>query len=128
MGLDLVSVHDALENEFASSTAASIVTDVWWIGLSDRDKQGVWVLSDGSPLSYTDWAEGQPDDHLGQEHCAELLRFYSAFTWNDAPCAFQPPRRSSSVPSLDRARLVHTCPSLSAPPAYVLLPNQPSPP
>ena len=38
------------------------------------------------PLSYTNWAPNQPDNHHHIEHCLELSKEYK-YEWNDYDCA-----------------------------------------
>ena len=79
--------HSAPENDFLSATAASLNTDRWWMGFSDQNQEGVWVWSDGSPPSYSNWEPTTTEPNGGtSENCGQLLRFYPAYTWNDEPC------------------------------------------
>ena len=87
MGKHLVSIHSAPENDFLSTTAASLNTDRWWMGFSRSDQEGVWVWSDGSPVTYSDWEPSTSEPNgASSENCGQLLRFNPAYTWNDEPC------------------------------------------
>ncbi|XP_073671216.1 uncharacterized protein [Paramisgurnus dabryanus] len=55
-----------------------------YIGATDRDKEGQFVDTDGKPLTFTNWAPGQPDDYLGAQDCG-VLRVGSGF-WDDVGC------------------------------------------
>lgn len=55
-----------------------------YIGATDRDKEGQFVDTDGKPLTFTNWASGQPDDFLGAQDCG-VLRVGSGF-WDDVGC------------------------------------------
>ena len=33
-----------------------------WIGFTDKDQEGNWVWTDGSPITYTNWNNGEPND------------------------------------------------------------------
>uniref|UniRef100_H3B614 Collectin-12 n=1 Tax=Latimeria chalumnae TaxID=7897 RepID=H3B614_LATCH len=59
----------------------------FWIGLTDRVKENEWVWLDGTPLNYTNWKMGQPDNwnhgHEPGEDCAGVIY---AGSWNDFYC------------------------------------------
>eukprot|EP00729_Bicosta_minor_P010288 gene10288-11803_t len=42
-----------------------------WIGCNDKDNEGKFVWTDGSPCS-SKWGPEQPDNHNGNENCVEL--------------------------------------------------------
>ena len=44
----------------------------FWLGFDDRREEGRWVREDGSPLDFTAWASGQPDDYQQSEDCAHM--------------------------------------------------------
>lgn len=53
-----------------------------WIGCNDKDNEGKFVWTDGSPCS-SKWGPEQPDNHNGNENCVELRL---AGELNDAQC------------------------------------------
>jgi len=60
----------------------------YWIGLRDNVSEGTFNWDDGEFFSYSNWAEGEPnniegDEFEGDEDCVSVL---SDGTWNDAPC------------------------------------------
>ena len=61
---DLVSIHSEAD---AKKVAAIVKEDGWtpnfWIGLNDRDTEGTFTWSDGTPLDFTSWWGGQPNNH-----------------------------------------------------------------
>ncbi len=63
--------------------------DRWWIGLSDRGREDQAAWSDGAPVGFTGWAEGQPDDAACGEDCAALRPKNG--TWSDGHCALRRP-------------------------------------
>ena len=85
-----------------------------WIGASDSEREGSWarrvrntfgdaVSYQSEWISYSHWADGQPDG-TARENCAEM---WTTGYWNDAPCtdrkAFacevpQPPREDFDFP------------------------------
>jgi hypothetical protein len=36
--------------------------ELFWIGLNDIKEEGNWVWSSGAPVTYTNWAPGEPND------------------------------------------------------------------
>ena len=57
-----------------------ITHESFWIDLTDRDEEGQWVWADKTPVTYTGWAERQPDNHEGKEDCAH--NNWNGFQWN----------------------------------------------
>lgn len=53
-----------------------------WFGGSDAAVEGTWVHTDGTPVIYSNWGPGQPDNY-GNEDCSEIL---PNTNWNDIPC------------------------------------------
>ncbi|XP_030055361.1 macrophage mannose receptor 1 [Microcaecilia unicolor] len=57
----------------------------FWIGLINVDPETGFTWSDGSPVSYTNWAYGEPNNYNGVELCGEVTN-YSDLMWNDRHC------------------------------------------
>uniref|UniRef100_A0AAX7SPA5 C-type lectin domain-containing protein n=1 Tax=Astatotilapia calliptera TaxID=8154 RepID=A0AAX7SPA5_ASTCA len=59
-----------------------------WIGLRSNPIEGGYSWSDGTPLSHTNWGDGEPNNHEGREDCVEMVSnangTYSL--WNDLNC------------------------------------------
>ena len=51
-GAYLVAINDEGEQEWLLGLFGS---DLYWIGLSDAEKEGEWVWQNGEPLTYTNW-------------------------------------------------------------------------
>ncbi|KAJ8040013.1 Collectin-12 [Holothuria leucospilota] len=92
-GAHLVFIKSELENKEVSrlsKVASKGLEKRWWIGLTDKDTEGVWKWYDVS-LTYANWHRNQPDNAGKNEDCGELGFRWSgenAF-WNDARCTRQ---------------------------------------
>ena len=56
----------------------------------DRDEEGVFIWTDGSPNDYNEWGPGQPSNAGGVEDCAHWVDPTVDATWkpwNDLPCS-----------------------------------------
>ncbi len=73
----LIMLEDAAEAAWLRTQ----ITGKWWIGLNDINVEGTWVWSDNSPLTYSAWKSGEPNNS-GGEDCAET----DDVGWNDEGC------------------------------------------
>ncbi|XP_066295929.1 sushi, von Willebrand factor type A, EGF and pentraxin domain-containing protein 1-like isoform X2 [Branchiostoma lanceolatum] len=62
----------------------------YWIGLTDREREGTWSWTDGRPLGpFTSWAVGEPNN-AGNEDCVVYGAHPSIRNkWNDVPCSLR---------------------------------------
>ena len=68
----LVIFHTAEEHKFVINNVLPEAYGRVWIGLNrDASNKQVWKWEDGSPLSFDQWQNNQPDD-LSSD-CAELM-------------------------------------------------------
>ena len=80
-GFQLASVQSAAQNALLVTAAAG---NHVWIGGTDAASEGAWVWSpSNTPLSYTNWAPGQPDS--GAQHCI-TGNFRNGGQWDDDNC------------------------------------------
>ncbi|KAM8728791.1 C-type lectin-like [Acanthopagrus schlegelii] len=102
-GANLVSIHSPEENEFVKFLIKNFdsAQGNTWIGLSDTQKEGGWMWSDGCAVDFIFWLPGQPDNYHGNENCGH---FWAGNTlkWNDFPCHL-------TLPSVCASRI--TCPT-----------------
>jgi len=75
----LASIHSSDENQFILENVKG--PDNCRIGLNDIDEEGVFQWIDGTPVNYTNFNEGEPNNNDGAEHTA-VMRFDGK--WNDA--------------------------------------------
>ena len=82
----LLTVSSSAEDAWVDAVADSYSTGKWWIGFTDIASEGSFAWEDGSATTYTNWAEGEPNNVDGDEDCAVLNRFTDQ-TWNDEKCS-----------------------------------------
>ena len=85
---NLVSIHHPDEMKFITTLIVNLDPSKpdHWIGFSDVHMEGWWMWSDGSMITLVDWREGQPDNHLGGEHCARISFNTNPPEWEDVSC------------------------------------------
>uniref|UniRef100_A0A3P9D2S8 C-type lectin domain-containing protein n=1 Tax=Maylandia zebra TaxID=106582 RepID=A0A3P9D2S8_9CICH len=81
-GTYLVVIDFPEEQTFLST----IINEVVWIGLNDKEQEGTWKWVDGTPLSLTYWADHQPDGGGGKEDCVHVRKDEKK-SWNDLSCS-----------------------------------------
>ena len=94
-GGQLASIVDSSEQECVNELLQGRVMNVW-IGGTDRSRKRDWNWLDGTPLQYTNWDRGEPNQrywnhHRGhpiEEDCLELIvREDGTSAWNDLQCS-----------------------------------------
>lgn len=81
-GGHLAVINDAAENTALFNYMKSQGYDSAYFGLSDAAQEDNWQWVDGSSLTYTNWASGEPNNEGGEDYAM----FYHKFTdgkWND---------------------------------------------
>ncbi|XP_033972912.1 lactose-binding lectin l-2-like [Trematomus bernacchii] len=98
-GANLVSIHSQGEDNFVKSLIKNYnPSGGWtWIGLSDTQKEGSWMWSDGCAAKFFSWSSGEPNNYQGIEDCGH----FNYHKWNDFPC-------SKTISSICASRI--TCP------------------
>jgi len=87
-GGNLVTINDEEENNWLLATFLAVLPEYnnFWTGFSDQVVEGVWVWISGEPVTYTNWAPGQPDDAGGEDYCWLIGVNYPEYKdWNDVP-------------------------------------------
>ncbi|XP_072456996.1 CD209 antigen isoform X3 [Notamacropus eugenii] len=77
---NLVIINSSEEQKYLKQKTSS--NQRWWVGLSDKKKEGTWHWVDGTTLTQAFWNEGEPNN-AGDEDCCEMI----SQGWNDAPCS-----------------------------------------
>ncbi|KAG9356090.1 hypothetical protein JZ751_000934 [Albula glossodonta] len=91
-GGTLASVHSAEEHESVKQAyrALSGKDDSFWVGLSDCQKEGLWLWSDGSVFTFQKWNPRQPDNWHNDEDCVHT-NVGGPKDWNDLSCSASQP-------------------------------------
>jgi hypothetical protein len=83
-GADLVSIHSAAEHAFVVEIRP--VDYDFYVGLRRiTPSSSEWEWSDGTPVDYTNWYPGEPNNAGGIEECAKPAPSWS-YQWNDHQC------------------------------------------
>ena len=92
-GFHLASITSDSINQYVVEGMARRMDNVW-IGGTDKEKEGTWKWTDGSPFEFTRWRPPkQPDNYKGREDClhitmepTSIFEDWSEPLWNDWPC------------------------------------------
>ncbi|XP_072226192.1 ladderlectin-like [Leuresthes tenuis] len=89
-GANLVSIHSQEEENFVKHLIRSIdpADGVKWIGLTDCQKNGAWLWSDGSKFDFKFWNTGEPNNYQGSEDCVQT-NWGQNKKWNDIKCSYE---------------------------------------
>ncbi|XP_055006256.1 C-type lectin domain family 17, member A-like [Boleophthalmus pectinirostris] len=79
LGASLVIISSPEEQAFVSELTPQSV----WIGLTDRETEGVWKWVNGEAVNTTHWRPNQPDNWR-EEDCGEISSYK---LWNDRDCS-----------------------------------------
>ncbi|XP_073910331.1 low affinity immunoglobulin epsilon Fc receptor [Castor canadensis] len=79
----LVSIHSQEEQDFLTKHANKKGS---WIGLRDLDVEGKFIWMDGTPVDYSNWHPGEPNNEGQGEDCVMMQ---GSGQWNDAFCRSQ---------------------------------------
>ncbi|XP_040026082.2 ladderlectin-like [Gasterosteus aculeatus] len=87
LGGHLASVHSVLEYHGIQTAILSSSSNHpnTWIGGSDAQEEKQWFWSDGIRFDYTNWANGEPNNLGGNQHCIQM-NFGDAKAWDDVDC------------------------------------------
>uniref|UniRef100_A0A3B3RCN4 C-type lectin domain-containing protein n=1 Tax=Paramormyrops kingsleyae TaxID=1676925 RepID=A0A3B3RCN4_9TELE len=91
-GTDLAIISSREEQDFMNSIPGD-----FWIGLSDREREGTWKWVDGTTIPVDEGVK-QPDDYNGNEDCVHQRTRNFDPGWNDLPCSYTLNWMCESVP------------------------------
>ncbi|XP_006874385.1 PREDICTED: C-type lectin domain family 17, member A [Chrysochloris asiatica] len=76
----LVIISSKAEQVFVANAQDS--SKVYWLGLTDKNREGDWRWLDGTPATLTFWNSEEPNNHQ-EEDCASMN---VGGSWNDFSC------------------------------------------
>jgi cysteine-rich repeat protein len=85
-GDHLVIINGTDENVIVSG----FLSEEFWIGLSDTEKESDWRWVDGTRVVFASWYPGEPNDGAGTQDCAQA-NYASRGLWDDVQCDFERP-------------------------------------
>ena len=92
MGLLLVEISDAAENQWVIELSLERVAGNIWLGLKKSDA-GNWYWPSRESPPYRTWDPGEPNDATGVENCAEMylggIEEWQLGKWNDTSCGLE---------------------------------------
>ncbi|XP_053651865.1 pulmonary surfactant-associated protein D isoform X1 [Cherax quadricarinatus] len=96
-GMHLAGVETERQNRFLEQHIqdAGLGHEHFWTSGTDQGEEGRFFwMSNGQPITYTNWNAGEPNNFQYEngemEHCLELWnRDGKGLKWNDSPCSFE---------------------------------------
>ena len=82
-GSNLVGIESAEEDVFVQHLHHGRPS---WIGLNDQANEGVYLWTDGGPVSYTHWAPGVSTPYSEAEDCVENSGRDMKYHWQPSSC------------------------------------------
>uniref|UniRef100_A0A8C8BHX7 MRC1 protein n=1 Tax=Otus sunia TaxID=257818 RepID=A0A8C8BHX7_9STRI len=83
IGGDLACIHSEEEQNLIAGLDYLHLS--YWMGLSALDSDSGFIWSDGSPVNFEKWANGEPNNYDGNEKCG-VFSGYNNMNWNDLFC------------------------------------------
>jgi Ca2+-binding RTX toxin-like protein len=83
LGGNLVTINDSAEQQWVAQEFGT--SELLWIGLNDFAQEGIWHWVSGEPVTYQNWADGEPNNSdpanpLGEDY---VVMGWDGSRWND---------------------------------------------
>lgn len=85
-GGNLVTINDQEENDWLLATFLPYLPEYnnFWTGFNDETVEGEWEWVSGEPVTYTNWAPGEPNNAGNEDYCWLIGVNYPEYKdWND---------------------------------------------
>ena len=79
LGGNLVTINDAAEEAWLKETFGEDTG--YWIGINDFESEGNFEWVSGQPVTYTNWADGEPNNDGNQDYC--WMNYSNTRQWDD---------------------------------------------
>lgn len=88
-GANLVSIHSHEEQNFVRHLIKNVDPSEGfaWIGLTDIQKRGAWMWSDGSAVDFVLWNIADTDPNNNEKQCI-FSNYDIVFQWGGSPCLY----------------------------------------
>jgi len=82
---EITSILTSKENAFIKDLMRRSNEKVgFWLGGNDKNLEGSWEWIDGTPVEFTDWQRGQPNNLNNEQDC--MFLWLSDYKWHDEAC------------------------------------------
>ena len=72
------------EQNFLADSLLELEDENWWIGITDAENEGQWIMADGSLPGYDGWDSDQPNG--GPDQNCGVIAHNIGGEWNDKSC------------------------------------------
>ncbi|XP_021363321.1 perlucin-like protein [Mizuhopecten yessoensis] len=98
MNAYLAEIRNDKENRFLKTELQKVTKEIeqrwnWncFLGGTYLDTEGEWIWNNtGTPLGFTDWSQGNPDNRATKEHCMVMIEKFG-FQWGHLSCQLKRP-------------------------------------
>ena len=113
LGGHLVAINSQAEQNLLVSMFGG--TEYFWIGLTDQQVEGLFMWTNGDPVTYTHWDPGEPNNGGGSGEDYVLMNWIAPGKWNDGTnnnpplrgiMEFAPEPPGSAIPAVASLALV----------------------
>jgi hypothetical protein len=80
-GAHLVTINSQDEQDWLVQTFGG--STLYWIGFTDEATEGNWQWISGEQVSYTNWADGEPNNDWSCGEAYAVMNWYTPGKWND---------------------------------------------